>query len=329
MATRRKVVEQEAAPVLSAEEALQNKYRPKHLDDVYGQADVIKSIRKAMQLKTMPHSWLFTGPPGTGKTTLSRLLASGFNCGPNSIIEIDAATNTGVDAMREALGSARYHGFGEQSNKAFIIDECHMLSKGAWNSMLKIVEEPPPHVFFFFCTTESGKVPDTIVSRCNDYLLKPVRFDDVMDLLERICDEEKFETPDEILEQIGRACGGSPRAALKMLSKVYDITDREEASRVLETPLDNEEVIDLCRRLVKGSMKWVDVTTGLKALGETNAESIRIPIVNYLNACLMGATTNKQAARLADMLHAFTRPCNPSDKLAPILLAFSEFVLQE
>jgi hypothetical protein len=114
-----------------------------------------------------------------------------------------------------------------------------------------------------------------------------------------------------------------------MLSKVYDISDREEAARVLETPLDNEEIIDMCRRLVKGGMKWQDVTSGLKALGETNAESIRIPIVNYLNACLMGATTHKQAARLADMLHAFTRPCNPADKLAPVLLAFSEFVLQE
>jgi DNA polymerase-3 subunit gamma/tau len=279
----------------------------------------------------VPHSWLFVGPSGTGKTTLSRILASGFNCGPNSIIEIDAATNTGVDSMRDVLGGARYHGFGEQSNKAFIVDECHMLSKGAWQSMLKIVEEPPPHVYFFFCTTEPGKVPDTIVTRCNDYLLKPVKFDDIMDLLERVCDDERFDTPDDILQQIARACNGSPRSALKMLSKVYDIADREAASRVLETPLDNEEIIDLCRRLVKGDLKrWEDVVAGLKALGETNAESIRIPIVNYLNACLMGPkTTNGSAARLCDMLHAFTRPCNPADKLAPILLAFGEFVLQD
>lgn len=327
MSTRRKI-EAVEAPAVPQELPLHLKYRPQHLNDVLGQDDVVRSIRKAIAASTRPHSFIFTGPSGTGKTTIARILAKGFNCGPGSIIEVDAASNSGVDAMKEVMSTARYHGFGAEPNKSFLIDECHALSKQSWQSLLKVVEEPPEHVFIFFCTTEAGKIPETITTRCNSYLLKPVRYDTIMDLLELVCDKENYKTPDGVLKQVGMACGGSPRRALVMLNMVYDVQDLEECARILETPLDNKEIIDLCRALVKGNMQWQDVTDGLKALGDTNAESIRIVVVNYLNACIMGARSDNSAARLLDMLHAFTRPCNPADKLGPILLAFGEFVLR-
>lgn len=326
MSERKRINTEVAAAPEPAELPLQLKYRPKHLDDVIGQKEVISSIRKAIASKTQPHSFVLTGPAGVGKTTIARILASGFNCGTGSIIEVDAASNSGVDAIKEVVGTARYMGFGAQPNKAYIIDECHQLSKQAWQSLLKVVEEPPPHVYFFFCTTEAGKIPDTIMTRCNSYLLKPIRYDDIMDLLEWVCDKEEYRTPDSILKQIGQACGGSARRALVMLNMVYDVEDQEECARILEQPLDNAEIIDLARMLVKGKMRWQDVQDGLKALGETNAETIRIIVVNYLNACIMGAKTDGSAVRLLDMLHAFTRPTNPVDKLAPILLAFGQFV---
>lgn len=323
---RRSMIAPTIADEPAQELALPLKYRPKHLDDVLGQDDVVKSIRKAIASKTRPHAFILTGPSGVGKTTIARILAKGFDCGPGGIIEIDAASNSGADAMREVTASARYQGFGAEPNKAYLIDECHSLSKQAWQSLLKAIEEPPEHVYYFFCTTEAGKIPDTIATRCASYLLKPVRFDDIMDLLERVCDEEKYQTPDAILKQVAMACGGSPRRALVMLNMTYDVTSPDECARILETPLENTEIIELCRMLVKGNMQWQDVTQTLKALGDTNPESIRITIVNYLNACVLGAKSDGAASRLLDMLHEFTRPSNPADKLAPILLAFGRFV---
>lgn len=326
MSSRRKIAEPSNDPPSPMELPLPLKYRPKHLDDVLGQDEVVKSIRKAIAAKTRPHAFILTGPSGVGKTTIARILAQGFNCGAASIIEVDAASNSGVDAMKEVTASARYQGFGAEPNKAYIIDECHSLSKQAWQSLLKSIEEPPAHVYYFFCTTEAGKIPDTITSRCNSYLLKSVRFDALMDLLEMVCDKEDYKTPDAILKQIAMACGGSPRRALVLLNMTYDVTDPEECARILETPMENKDIIDLCRMLVKGNMQWQDVTNALKALGDTNAESIRIVVVNYLNACVMGAKSDGAAQRLLDMLHEFTRPSNPADKLAPILLAFGRFV---
>lgn len=326
MSERKRINPEIAAAPEPTEPPLQLKYRPKHLDDVIGQDAVIKSIRKAIASSTPPHSFIFTGPAGVGKTTIARILAAGFNCGPGSIIEVDAASNSGVDAMKEVVSTARYMGFGAQPNKAYIVDEAHRLSKQAWDSLLKAIEEPPPHVYYFFCTSEAGKIPETIITRCNNYLLKPIRYDDILDLLEFVCDKEDYRTSDGVLKQIGQACGGSARHALVMLNMVSEIDDPSEVARILEQPLDNAEIIDLARALVKGKMRWEDVQAGLKALGDTNAETIRIIIVNYLNACIMGARSDGAATRLLDMLHAFTRPTNPADKLAPILLAFGQFV---
>lgn len=291
-----------------------------------GQDAVVKSLKTSLADKARPHSFLFTGDSGTGKTTLARIVAAQLGVEPNNLIEIDAATNNGIEVMRDIMGPLRYHGFGETPNKAVILDEAHMLTKQAWASLLKSVEEPPPHVFFMFCTTDAGKVPENIATRCLRYSLKLLPHDDLMDLLEGVCDDEGLKTDQKILSLIAQSCNGSPRMALVMLATVHDCDDLDEAARLLETPLDNKEVIDLCRQLVRGDLTWQKLTQTLKAMGEMPAESIRIVIVNYLNACLLGAKSDRDAMRLLDMLECFTKPGQPSDKMAPLLIAFGRFI---
>lgn len=309
-----------------AGEPMHTKYRPKVLKDVVGQNAVVKSLASAIKQKARPHTFLFTGPPGTGKTTLARIVAAEFNCDPSNIIEVDAASNSGIDDMRQVTSALRYNGFGSSPNKAIIIDECHGLSKQAWDSLLKSTEEPPPHVYFMFCSTNPGKIPSAMVSRSLAYNLNPVKFDDLLDLLEDICDREQLETPSKILELVAESCEGSPRLALTMLAKVQDCSNMDEAAALLATATDNKEVIDLCRLLVSGSLTWAKLTTTLKAMPEMPAESIRIVVVAYLNACLMGAKSDRDVPRLLDMLECFMQPYNPADKLAPILVAFGRYI---
>lgn len=320
--TKRTRIEEE--PEQTQLEPFHTRYRPKKLGEVLGQKEVVASIRSNIKSTSPPHTFIFTGPAGTGKTTLARIIAAEMKCSPANITEIDAASNSGLDAMKEVLSGIRYHGFGDLPNRAYIIDECHSLSKAAWQSLLKPTEEPPPHVFFFLCTTEAGKIPDTILTRGPNYFLKPLRFDDLMDLLEFVADEEKLPTPGKILELVARSCNGSARSALVMLAQVQDCEDEEEAARLLETALDNKEVIDLARLLINKSLSWQKLQATLKAMPEMNAESIRIVIVAYISSCLMAAKNEREVTNLLNILNAFSRPFPTTDKLAPLLLAFGD-----
>ena len=305
------------------------KYRPQTLKEVLGQDGVTESLHSVLKAKNPGHAYLFTGPAGTGKTTLARILAKRFNCDAGSILEVDAASNSGIDAMRDVTAALRYHGFGDTPNKGIIIDECHSLSKQAWQSLLKTVEEPPPHVYIFFCTTESGKVPETIVSRCHSYALRRLRYDDIMDLLDSVIEEERMLTPKDIVQLVAGACEGSARKALVMLSMVRDCRDFDEAATLLESPTENKEVIDLCRLLVGGKLDWTRLTATLQAMPEMPPESIRIVIANYLAACLMGAKSERDAVRLLNISDSFARPFVSSDKNLPLLLAFGDHIFKD
>ena len=300
------------------------KYRPKSFNDVRGQDGVVKSLKSALQASARPQVFLFYGPAGTGKTTLARIVATACNVPPEGITEVDAASNSGIDAMREVVQPLKYQGFGDSPNKMVIIDEAHGLSKQAFDSLLKTLEEPPPHVFFALCTTNPSKLPAPIVTRCAGYELLSVRSKVIEDLLFEVADAEGFKTPDGIINACVDAAAGSPRQALQNLAKVYDCRDIEEAEQLLSVIGENKEIIDICRMLIKRELTWKTLRETLKAMPSPDAESIRIVISCYLAGCVMGARDERDIADLCELAYRFSKPFNPSDKLMPLFLAFDE-----
>lgn len=298
--------------------SLHTKYRPRKLKDVIGQAHVVKALDSVLR-KGTSHTFLFSGPSGAGKTTLARIASRIVGCKKEDLVEVDAATRSGVDDMRNIQEMLRYRPFGQEAKRAVIIDECHQLSKSAWNSLLKVTEEPPAWVYFFFCTTEVGKVPATIKTRSAAFTLKDVSSEELIGLVTRVAEEEQYECGEDVLRVVVAEAYGSPRQALVNLALCGSITSKKEAVLVLQSASDSATVIDLCRHLVRGG-SWKQALAYVNKLADENTESVRIVVVNYVAAVLKKAS-DKEAPRLLEILDAFSTPYNASEKMAPLLLS--------
>lgn len=304
--------------------SLHTKYRPSTFKEVIGHTDVVKSLKKVVKEKRA-HVFLFTGPAGTGKTTLARILANEF-CGGKAtaanIEEIPAALFTGVDAMRSIADKARYRSIGESPTKAIILDEAHRLSGAAWDALLKVIEEPPAHVYFMFCTTVAGKIPKTILTRCQQYDLKALSDDDITDILVSVIEKEDLDIKEEIVEVIVDSAGGSARQALTYLESCLYCESPGEARKVMMQAGETKEVVDLARFLLdKRGRDWKKAQKILAELKGLEAESIRIVLCNYFAAVIMGSKSEKEAARVMSILDCFSQPYYPAEKFAPLLLS--------
>lgn len=298
-------------------EPLHLKYRPDDWDQVVGQDTVVDSL-KDLVLDGAQRAFLFFGPSGCGKTTLARLVASQVNC--TTPMEVDAATYTGIDAMREVSRSTLYSMGSEP--RVVIIDECHALSKQAWQSLLKSIEEPNPDVWWCLCTTEGKKVPATIRNRCAVYELRSVRDKDLRTLLAGVVSAEEGDVDEGVLDLCVKAAHGSPRKALTALEKAWSSTSRHEASEVLGEPDEEDpQVIELCRALAEsaGWSKLMKMVRGLESAGY-GAESVRIVVVAYFTKVAMGAKGFDRAEPALAILDAFGTPyIEIGSKAAPIV----------
>ncbi len=240
---------------------LARKYRPTSLQDLVGQSLLVQTLQQAIEANRVPHAFLLHGIRGVGKTTTARILARSLNClgvdGQGGItvapcgvcascvgiaedrhldvIEMDAASRTGVDDIREITESARYKAVTGRF-KIFIIDEVHMLSKSAFNALLKTLEEPPAHVKFIFATTEIRKIPETILSRCMRFDLKRIEPKDIMDHLKSVCFKEDFSIEPDAVAMLARAADGSMRDALSLLDQSMALTYTGQTASEITTP---------------------------------------------------------------------------------------------
>lgn len=220
-------------------QVLARKWRPKSFDTLVGQKSAVQALSNALDQNRLHHAYIFNGTRGIGKTTIARILAKSLNCDTGitskpclkcpacteidvgryvDLIELDAASNTGVDNMIELLENAQYAPASGRF-KIYIIDEVHMLSKSAFNAMLKTLEEPPEHVKFILATTEIQKVPVTVLSRCLQFNLRQMTVEDITNHLKHILNEEKIEAEDEALQIIAKASNGSMRDSLSILDQ--------------------------------------------------------------------------------------------------------------
>lgn len=220
-------------------QALYRKYRPKKFENVVSQTTIIQTLENSIKTSHIGHAYLFSGPRGTGKTTAAKIFARAVNClnykddlcnecknciysGQKEcmdIIEIDAASNNGVDEIRELRNKVKILP-SELKYKVYIIDEVHMLSIGAFNALLKTLEEPPEHVIFILATTDPQKIPNTIISRCQTFQFKKISPNDIKQMLEKIALNEKIEIEDEVLTSIAYASDGGLRDAIGLLDKL-------------------------------------------------------------------------------------------------------------
>lgn len=285
--------------------ALAQDYRPEALKELHGNQSLKQSLASKLKLPNAnrPHSYLFTGNKGCGKTTLARIVASSLKCCEAEFTEIDASDESGGVAAIRALKRLINYPAMSGDVRVWFIDECHKLTKPAQEGLLKMLEEPPSHCYFILATTDPQKMLPTLRDRCVTFEVKPLTDEEMTELLEGIIEAEGKEVPEEIIESIVDKAQGMPRAALQILERVIDLPVKQMLAAAQQTAESEAQTIDLCRVLLKPKPTWKEVTAILSVItGEP--ESIRYAVLGYCNAILM-KSDNKRAY---SVMCCFTEP---------------------
>lgn len=297
---------------------LYRKYRPQSFSDVTGQEHIIKTITNEISTGQVAHAYLFSGPRGVGKTTTARLLAKAVNCtdrpegnfepcekciscqeitvGRNiDVIEIDAASQTGVDNVRENIIENSRFKPTKSKYKVFIIDEVHMLTTNAFNALLKTLEEPPAHVIFILATTELHDLPETVISRCQRFNFKKIKYEEMLARLESLTKEENVKVEKEVLDRIINKSDGCLRDAESLLGQVLSLNLKkittEDAQLIL--PSSNvETILDFTDHLLnKESAEAINLINSLSENG-ANLEQFAYDLIEILRVIMIGQATN-------------------------------------
>ncbi len=344
-------------------EVLYRKWRPQRFADVSGQPIITRTLINALAMHKVSHAYLFSGPRGTGKTTTARLLAKAINCEKNApdatdspgepcnecascvaynegraldLIELDAASNRGIDEVRKLRENTNYAPMaGASAHKVYLFDEVHMLTNEAFNALLKTLEEPPPHIIFILATTDAHKVPATIVSRCQRADFKRIPHSAIVARLAYIAAEEKIDVPREALDLIARASTGSLRDAINLLDQIRDSYGTEVSIEAVREGLGlvaDERADTLAVQALRGMLP-----EGLQTIGTVRDDGIDLrqfqkEVIARLREFLIvetgaeaaGTWTPEQIAEMRRSIEGVAR-----DKMVQVLRLFSEADLRQ
>jgi DNA polymerase III subunit gamma/tau len=304
--------------------ALYQKYRPQKFSEIFGQNNIKTTLQNEIINNKVSHAYLFCGPRAVGKTTLARVLAKAVNCQKKKekeyepcnecdsclsitnfsnldVIEVDAASNTGVDNVRDNIISLSRVKSSNNKFKVFIIDEVHMLSLSAFNALLKTLEEPPANVIFILCTTEAYKLPLTIVSRCERFDFKRISVGDMVLKLEKITKNEKLDIDNEVLELVARKSDGHLRDAESLLSQIISISGKKidlSSAKLIIPHNEMDENISFLESLSKK-----DTLSAVKTINELvyngiNLKNFSNDLVELLRKMILGKVNNSLPSNL-------------------------------
>jgi len=302
-------------------QSLYRKWRPQTFEDIIGQKHITQTLMNAISLNRISHAYIFSGPRGVGKTTTARILAKSLNCKKGStphpcnkcerciritdgysmdVIEIDGASNNGVDSIRELRSKVNFAP-AEGKYKIYIIDEVHMLSQGAFNALLKTLEEPPSHVIFIFATTDPHKIPSTILSRCQWFNFRRISLADIITKLKMIAKDEGLNINDKTLNMIARSSTGSMRDAESALDQIIaycgkDITS-QSVSEVLGI-IEEEVFFEFIEAIIQNNtLKGIEIINRTSDLGGDPSQFIK-NLMEYVHNLSLAKVCQKEILNL-------------------------------
>lgn len=279
------------------------KYRPCSFDEMYGNQGIVESLQNVIHKEDRPHSYLFHGDTGCGKTTLGRIIANELGCKGSDLREVDSADFRGIDTIREIRKQSQYRPL-EGPCKVWILDECHKMSNDAQNALLKALEDTPKHVYYILCTTDPEKLIKTIRGRCSQYQVSALTEKDMKKLLRHVVTREGEKVSKEVHEQIIQDSQGRPREALQILAQVLCVESEKRMEVAKRTAERQSQTIELCRALLQGS-GWKKTANILNGLKQEDPESIRRAVLGYCNAVLLKEENHQAAAIMEEMIQPF------------------------